>query len=206
MTKFLVYCYIILIIEQTLNSQVIMNTQILNECIFKDAPKYWFAYIKAILYTNMRTISNEFNGFDINIIKYNIRRTVSMLQLSNKVYFSVSKPEHYNISQTLKPILWHQKQNNKNIRFLLEKKWIITLDEKLRVNITFDYIEIYVNSFLLCNIGVVNVTSVQKSKLNTWVQQYCGIQSDVICFPPHRNVEINVSVKVYTSFDISMRK
>ena len=128
-----------------------------------------------------------------------------MLQLSNKVFFSVSKPEHYNISQTLRPILWHQKQNNKNIRFLLEQKWIITLHEKLRVNITFDYIDIYVNYLLICDIGAVKITSDQKSSLYVWAQQYCGIQSDVICFPPHRNVEINVSLKVYTSFDISMR-
>ena len=115
MIKNVVYCYIILTIEQTLNSQIKMNPQILKECIFKDAPKYWFVYIKAFLHTHTRTISNEFNGFDINILKYKIRRTVSMLQLSNKVFFSVSKPEHYNISQTLRPILWHQKQNNKNI-------------------------------------------------------------------------------------------
>ena len=85
-------------IEQTLNSQIIMNPQILKECIFKDAPKYWFVYIKAFLHTNMTAISNDFNGFDINILKYKIRRTVSMLQLSNKAFFSVSKPEHYNIS------------------------------------------------------------------------------------------------------------
>ena len=205
MIKIVVYCYIILTIEQKSNSQIIMNSEILKECIFKDAPKNWFVYIKAFLHMNMRTILNEFDGFDINILKYNIRRTSSILQLSNKVFFSISKPEHYNISQTVKPILWYQKQNNKNIRILLKQKWIITLDEKLRVNITFDYIDIYVNSLLTCDIGVVHVTSVQKSKLNVWVQQYCGIQSDIICFPPHKNVEINVQFKVYTSFDISMR-
>ena len=90
----------------------------------------------------------------------------------------------------------------------MTQKWIITLitlDEKLRVNITFDYIDIYVNSLLICDIGVVKITSDQKSRLKVWEQQYCGIQPDVICFPPHRNVEINVSLKVYTSFDISMR-
>ena len=85
MTKIFLY-NIILTIEQTLNCQIIMNSQILKECIFKDAPKYWFVYIKAFLHTNMRTISNEFNGFDINILKYKIRRTLSVLQLSNKVF------------------------------------------------------------------------------------------------------------------------
>ena len=79
------------------------------------------------------------------------------------------------------------------------------MDEKLRVNITFDYIDIYVISLLICDIVTVKVISVQKSRLKVWKQQYCGIQLDVICFPPHRNVEINVSLKVYTSFDISMR-
>ena len=88
---------------------------------------------------------------------------------------------------------------------MLEEKWIITLDEKLRVNITFDYIDIYVNSLLICDIGAVKVISVQNSRLKVWEQQYCGIQPDVICFPPHRNVQINVSLKIYTSFNISMR-
>ena len=158
------YFHIISILQQTLNPQIIINPQMRKECVFKEAPKYWFLYIKAFLHANMRTISTQFNAFDFEIIRYNIRRTVSILKLSTKIFFSISKPEDYNMSQTVKAILWYQQLNVKNIRFLLEQKWIIKLDEKLRANITFDCINIYVNLLFFCAIGDVKVSSVLNSR------------------------------------------
>ena len=112
---------------------------------------------------------------------------------------------HDHILSAFKEKLFMLYSNNNYNNLFKQNYWIFNLDNKLRTNITFDYIAFYLNYLYFCEIGFIEVKSFLISKSEVWNQIYCGIQSTSICFPPHKHVKIVLAFKYRTSYEITMR-
>ena len=204
MLKPYIYCFVIL--EQMLNAQIIKNPRILKESIYKGAPKLWFAYIKAFMLKNVEIITTNHTYYATTILRDTTRRSAFLQKISYRIIQAPYRiiPHTTDISSTVVKVpIWNRLEYDENIQLELGRKWIFKLDRKLKANVTFEYIHIYINYLYLCKIGTVRVESFEYSE--EWTHTYCGFQSTLICFPPHRNVEIYFSFEKYVSYEIIMR-
>ena len=101
--------------------------------------------------------------------------------------------------------IWNRREYGKNILLELERNWIFKLHRNLRINITFEHIQIYINHLYFCKIGTVKVESFTTEYSRKWTHTYCGVQSSLMCFPPHLSVGTYFSFHRYVSYEIIMR-
>ena len=200
MFKPYIYCYLILMLEQTFNGQVMKNSTILREYVFKGVPKFWFSYINAFLLENTKIISLQHGCYAITILKDITKMSALLQKLSTRITVPTTDQ-----SPLIKFPIWNLIEYDEHIVDYFNQTWIFKLYRKLHANITFEYINIYINYLYFCKIGFVEVRSFRIKHLNVWTHIYCGFQSTSMCFPPHRNVEIKLSFERYSSRDILMR-
>ena len=81
-------------------------------------------------------------------------------------------------------------------------KWRFTLDKRLKLNISFEYIYISINNYYGCYIG--NLTIKTYSKLNTTDLIYCGTHSYITSYPQYRNVDIILDIRVWITYEIKL--
>ena len=80
-------------------------------------------------------------------------------------------------------------------------KWNFVLHKYLRLNITFQYISIYIYHDSSCYLGHVVVKSFSRNT-NASKVQYCGTQSLLVAYPAYRNVEIILAFSIHVSYEI----
>ena len=157
MLKPYIYCYVILMLEQTSNGQMMKNSTLLKEYVFKDAPKFWFLYIKAFLLKNLKIISKEHNNYTVIILRDTTRMSALLQKLSNRI----TVPTVDQSPVVVKVPLWNLIEYNENIVGYFSQTWIFKLHKKLQANISFEYINIYINYLYFCKIGFVEVRMFQ---------------------------------------------
>ena len=81
-------------------------------------------------------------------------------------------------------------------------KWQFDTDIKLRLNITFYFIHIHYMDLTKCFIGSLLINSY--SLFQNSSQVFCGIYSNIICYPQHSKTEIIISSEYMTQYDINM--
>ena len=199
--KAYIYFHIILVIEQTLYGQIMNNSKILKKYVFEGAPKLWFEYIKAFLLKSMKKIPTGHAYYTIAILRDTKNSSAFLHKISNRISYQSA----YQSQVSIKFPIWNQMGYHENIPPLDPQKWILKLHKKLQANFTFDYINIFFNHLRFCKIGFVEIKSFKNLNSNQWTQIYCGFQSTLMCFPPHRNVEIDLLFERYTSYEILMR-
>ena len=162
----------------------VLNSTMLKQYVFVNAPKEWFKYIIKFL--------------EIKISKRHINIREIYMFMNNKTLRIEDKAKRFKSSSIEKTIMlplgwvrdYRESPSITKIhppRRKTKNKRIFTLHEKLRLNLTFLHIHFGFRHLHTCTVGEVRVVSHSKNKQ---VFRYCGIYSNMILYPQDRNVSI----------------
>ena len=183
----------------------------------KNASKYWFAYIKAIVFISMKQsvtkyeslTFSEYRNFQIFDMKSLIDRKHSNVYFVendpfNKSDANISVSNIYGqlIAQsnvTIYNIEWDVDMNmcKENIDYHFVHKWMFNLEKNLRLNITFVYFSIYIFDTKSCDIGHVSIVNNNTKKF-----KYCGTYSFLKYYSNYSKVDIHLSIRKYVLLEI----
>ena len=159
-------------------------------------------------------MSNYYDAHQ-RLMHYSIKRIFAFQNISSHLHILKRKLPDKNAEYQVEVPSWriHAKEHGSAIvwytsfsirldYYYYNYKWRFTLDEQLRLNITFEYIYISINNYYGCNIGNLPVKAYLK--LDTLDFVYCGMHSFLISYPQYRNVDIVLDVRIWIIFKIQL--
>ena len=193
----------------------------------KDAPKYWFMFITKLLDNNIKNsifierktksslLKCNYYEAHVRIMQYSMIRVLSFQKISSHLNVHVremwEKETEYQVEVSSGKI-WKKELGVAVFRYTIftinihnyyyNHKWRFTLDKRLKLNISFEYIYISINDYYGCYIG--NLTIKIYSKLNTTDLIYCGTHSYITSYPQYRNVDIILDIRVWITYEIKL--
>ena len=182
---------------------MIINPEILKTHVFKDSPKYWFSYIRKFLYKDIGKLALIAQYYDFSLIGYNIQRAIIFGKMANITYVYPRNPFLWKFSWkvgvpsgNLQLVESSQYQSTYHQSY----RWKFNLYFYLKLNITFDYINIFtiINYPDECYLGHLSV----KTSNITSLLKYCGRHSSMMCYPPYEAINILLSIRPYIFHDL----
>ena len=217
-------CLCILVLEITFATAAKMSNvhlhSNLNEIqLPKNSSKYWFAYVKAVVYSTMKSIQTKFDHLkyayitylrlfseitfiydmklstNYSIITHNANET-NTEEYTYAIYgnYSLYNSYYFDLND-------EECQNDTGLYFI--HKWQFQLDKDLRVNITFLYLRIYLFDINSCDLGHVLIQSSNRKYNNLQEIQYCGRYSSVKYYSASESVKVTISTKNLVSLEVN---
>ena len=174
--------------------------------------KKWFTYVQKFLQNILRKyIQNKREHNYLPIIRSQIAFTKVWLHITNNIKLSFWTGEQIENSTIIYPLSKLRRLGHgENLKRGLSKDyyyqiftWKFNLSEYLRLNITFEYMSIMYGKLHQCYIGNISVKSFTKNLSRHF--NYCGIHSNVTIYPWYKNINIQVSLRPFVSYDVVLR-
>ena len=174
--------------------------------------KKWFTYVQKFLQNRLRKyIQNKRHHNYLPTIRSQIAFIKVWLQIIYNVKFSLWTWEQKANSTITYPMnKLRRLGHGENINGGLSKDyyyqiftWKFTLSKYLRLNITFEHISIMYGKLHQCYIGKISVKSFAKNLSQQF--NYCGIHSNVTIYPWYQNINIQVTLRPFVSYDVMLR-
>ena len=168
------------IVTKVCSKDNVLNSAMLKQYVFVNAPKEWFRYITKYLeltlsksHPNIKEIYTSMNAKKLKITIHDDKY--------NK--FEIEKTIVHPLG-VVRRIRWKYRYVHLEAE---EDKILFTLNKNLCLNLTFLQIHFGFRHLHTCAVGEVRVTSHTTNKEGF---RYCGIQSNIINYPQNRKVSI----------------
>ena len=138
MTKLFKHTALVLLICTKFScEQMIIKQEILKKHVFKNSPKFWFNYVRKIVYKDVENLAYSSNNYNFKLLQYNIQRTFLFMKRSILWYVYPTYE-----CRTILP--WKVKIPSGNLKTTEHEplgshqnyKWKFRLDFNLRLNVT----------------------------------------------------------------------
>ena len=169
----------------------VLNSTMLKQYVFVNAPKEWFKYV--IKYLQVKISKRHLNLKEIIIF---LRSKTSTIDVKTIKFESYGNKEREKTTKHPVGLVTSYRERSISGKFYLynnieedieEDKIIFMLDKKLRLNLTLHHIPFEFRHLRTCSVGEVRVVSHSK---NEQVFRYCGIHSNMITYPQNTHVSI----------------
>ena len=198
-------------------------------------PKNWFAYVSHIMLSNTKRhhgnkkdVANSPNDYFVlkllKFVNYSVGRIKFVLNMNtafsrnsfvqNKIKGICIKVPCGKIGANVRGFELENKESTDcSLNPYLRKTqnvytyfyaWTFHLDPLLRLELLFSNIYISLKNLHSCYSGHVQVKSFTME--TKWLPMtYCGIHSYMVAYPPYNNVSLEISVKAYATFIVSLK-
>ena len=167
----------------------VLNSAMLKQYVFVNAPKEWFKYVTK--YLQVKVSKRHLNLKEI----YFFLMIDKIDKITNNRIVT-SKNKSLTMVDPLGLVIRYRREYPYYIQGIItghhpgkEDRIIFLLNKKLRLNITFQHIHFGFRHLHTCSVGEVRVVSHSKDKQ---VFRYCGIHSNMINYPQNRKVTMFV--------------
>ena len=164
----------------------VINSTMLKQHVFANAPKEWFKYITKYLQRKLSKRHLHLNEIYIflKIKNFIIDDDKPLKFIRDKTIIYLIGFVRRNLEE---PTLGNPYFDDYPPRKVEEDKIMFVLDEKLCLNLTFHHIHFGFRHLHTCSVGEVRLIIHSKNKQ---VFRYCGIHSNMINYPQNRKVSI----------------